>query len=160
MSTKACPSCSSPVPVDDLFCGKCGHRMTEQAPVTGASKTLYFSGAQPPGRAKLVLVRGDSSDGVSYQLNGTDHVVGRREGSILFAEDTLVSPKHANFFYRDSKLFVRDEGSTNGVFIRIKNNVPHRFRGATSWSASSCCRSRPRRPTWAAARRRGHLLLR
>jgi pSer/pThr/pTyr-binding forkhead associated (FHA) protein len=123
-SSKACPSCSSPVPGDDLFCGKCGHRMTEPAPTTGAAKTLYFSGVQPPGRAKLVLVRGDSSDGVSYQLNGVDHVVGRREGSILFAEDTLVSPKHANFFYRDTKLFVRDEGSTNGVFVRIKNSVP------------------------------------
>lgn len=123
MSTKACPTCSNPVPVDDLFCGKCGHRMTADGGQSVA-KTLYFSGVQPPGKAKLILVRGDSSDGVSYQLNGTDHPVGRRDGAIIFAEDALVSPKHANFFYRDTKLFVRDEGSTNGVYVRIRNAVP------------------------------------
>ena len=122
---KPCPSCTSPVPVDDLFCGKCGHRMTEPAaaPVT-AAKTLYFSGTQPQGRARLVLVRGDSSDGISYQLNGAEHLAGRREGAIIFAEDTLVSPRHASFLYRDTKLFVRDEGSTNGVFLRIRGGVP------------------------------------
>jgi pSer/pThr/pTyr-binding forkhead associated (FHA) protein len=124
MSMKSCPNCNSQIPADDLFCGKCGHRMTGDTGAPVVSKTLYFSGVQPPGRAKLILVRGDSSDGISYQLNGTDHLVGRREGAIIFAEDTLVSPKHANFLYRDAKLFVRDEGSTNGVFVRIKNSVP------------------------------------
>jgi pSer/pThr/pTyr-binding forkhead associated (FHA) protein/RNA polymerase subunit RPABC4/transcription elongation factor Spt4 len=125
MSMKPCPNCSNQIPIDDLFCGKCGHRITGDAAASPVvAKTLYFSGVQPPGRAKLILVRGDSSDGVSYQLNGTDHHVGRREGAIIFAEDTLVSPKHANFLYRDSKLFVRDEGSANGVFVRIKNSVP------------------------------------
>ena len=34
-----------------------------------------------------------------------------------------MSPRHANFFYRDTQLHVRDEGSTNGVFIRIRGPV-------------------------------------
>jgi pSer/pThr/pTyr-binding forkhead associated (FHA) protein len=62
-------------------------------------------------------------DGVSYQLNGIEHAVGRTDGAILFADDTLVSPRHANFIYRDGKLFVRDEGSANGVFLRIRAPV-------------------------------------
>ena len=32
-----------------------------------------------------------------------------------------MSPRHANFFYREGKLFVRDENSINGVFVRIRN---------------------------------------
>jgi pSer/pThr/pTyr-binding forkhead associated (FHA) protein len=110
----------------DRFCGQCGHRLEDLSGPAGGGgstgKTIFFSGVQAPGRAKLILVRGDA-DGVSYQLNGTEHVAGREEGAILFPEDPLISPHHANFFYRDNKLFVRDEGSVNGVFIRIKQPV-------------------------------------
>ncbi len=94
-----------------------------EAEAPSAGKTMFFSGTQVPGRAKLILVKGDTGDGVSYQLNGTEHVVGREEGAILFPDDPLISPRHANFIYRDAKLFVRDEGSTNGIFMRIKSPV-------------------------------------
>ena len=96
----------------------------EVAPAAGAAKTLYFAGVQPPGRAKLVLVKGDSSDGVAYQLNGTDHVVGRTRGGRSCSPRTRSSLPHANFIYRDTKLFVRDEGSVNGVFLRIRTPCP------------------------------------
>ncbi len=119
---KTCSSCGNHVPGDDRFCGKCGAKMPDaEAPLAG--KTMFFSGAQIPGRAKLILIKGDSGDGVAYQLNGTEHVVGRAEGAILFPEDTLISPRHASFIYRDGKLFVRDEGSTNGIFMRIHDPV-------------------------------------
>jgi pSer/pThr/pTyr-binding forkhead associated (FHA) protein len=126
MSTKPCPGCGNQVPVDDRFCGKCGARLTaaDPPPATGPSKTMYFSGLQQQSRAKLVLVKGDNGDGISYQLNGDEHLVGRLEGAILFPEDGLLSPRHANFIYREGKLVVRDESSTNGVFVRIKNAVP------------------------------------
>ena len=122
---KPCPSCGTPVPMDDRFCGKCGQRLGGEAPVVAAApgKTLYFSGQQALGRAKLIVVKGDTGDGVSYQLNGTEHLLGRTEGAILFADDTLISPRHANFLYRDGKLVVRDEDSHNGVFIRIRTPV-------------------------------------
>src|SRR5262245_33549811 len=78
-----------------------------------------FFGAMQASRAKLILIKGEGMDGVSYMLTGTDHTAGRLEGQILFPEDPLLSPRHANFVYRDGKLFVRDEGSANGVFVRI-----------------------------------------
>jgi pSer/pThr/pTyr-binding forkhead associated (FHA) protein len=80
---------------------------------------MFFGAMQAPGRAKLILIKGEGMDGVSYVLSATEHVAGRSEGAILFPEDPLLSPRHANFIYRDGKLFVRDEGSTNGVFVRI-----------------------------------------
>ena len=119
MSMKSCPNCGNQVPIDDRFCGKCGNRVDVSEPAPG--KTMFFAGVQMPGRAKLVLVKGDANDGVAYQLNGTEHVLGRMEGAILFPEDPLISPRHANFLYRETKLFVRDEGSVNGVFTRSKS---------------------------------------
>ena len=131
ISMRNCPTCASPQAADNKFCGSCGGKMDlapapEAAAPAGpstAGKTMFFSNVQMPARAKLILVKGDSGDGVSYQLNGTEHVVGREEGAILFPDDNLVSPRHANFVYRDTKLFVRDEGSTNGVFMRIRTPV-------------------------------------
>ncbi len=125
MSTKACSACGNQVPVDDRFCGKCGERFDLPAglPTASPSKTMFFAGVQLSGKAKLVLIKSDSMDGVSYQLNGTEHVVGRSDGAILFGDDTLISPRHANFVYRDNRLHVRDEGSTNGVFLRIRAPV-------------------------------------
>jgi len=121
MSTKTCPSCGNQVPEHDRFCGQCGTRMDSAPPPAAGSagKTMFFSGVQPTGLAKLVLVKADTGDGLAYQLSGTEHIVGRTEGAILFPDDPLLSPRHANFVYRDNKLFVNDEGSTNGVFIRI-----------------------------------------
>jgi len=126
MTTKTCPSCGAPTPVDNRFCGGCGSKLggdAGSAPPGSAGKTMFFAHVPQPGRAKLVVIKGDSMDGVAYQLNGTEHVVGRSEGAILFPEDPLVSPRHANFVYRDNKLHVRDEGSVNGVFVRIKSPV-------------------------------------
>jgi pSer/pThr/pTyr-binding forkhead associated (FHA) protein len=80
---------------------------------------MFFGAMQAPGRAKLILIKGEGMDGVSYVLSATEHLAGRIEGEILFPDDPLLSPRHANFIYRDGRLFVRDEGSANGVFVRI-----------------------------------------
>ncbi|MFN3197813.1 MAG: FHA domain-containing protein [Bradymonadia bacterium] len=112
-----CPSCSADVAPHHKFCGKCGYPMGDvprpQAPATAE---------QPPpeGRARLVLIRGEGLDGVSYHLNAAEHHAGRRTGAILFPEDHYLSPRHANFFYSAGRLMVRDEGSLNGVYIRIR----------------------------------------
>jgi pSer/pThr/pTyr-binding forkhead associated (FHA) protein len=79
---------------------------------------------QVPGKARLILIKGaDEMDGISYHLNAESHLVGKSEGVILFANDPWVSPKHANFYYRDSALFVRDEDTDNGVFIRTRETI-------------------------------------
>jgi pSer/pThr/pTyr-binding forkhead associated (FHA) protein len=46
-----------------------------------------------------------------------------RSGQVEFPEDPFISARHANFFYRDGRLVVRDEGSLNGVFIRVHGEV-------------------------------------
>ena len=85
---------------------------------------MFFGANQVPGKARLVVIKGEGLDGVTYQLNGTEHIAGRSEGAILFPEDPLLSPRHANFIYQNGQLRVHDEGSVNGVFVRIRTPTP------------------------------------
>jgi pSer/pThr/pTyr-binding forkhead associated (FHA) protein len=114
-----CRSCSTPVPVGHKFCGRCGAAVPPE--ILGA-RTQFFGQLQAPGKAKLILIRGEGVEGLSYQLNAEQHVVGRN-GQLVFPDDPFVSPKHANLFYRNGKLVVRDEGSLNGVFLRVRGTV-------------------------------------
>ncbi|MEA2699547.1 MAG: hypothetical protein QOI66_3818, partial [Myxococcales bacterium] len=107
MPGKICPSCGTEVVVDNRFCGKCGAKV-DGAPGPGAggavAKTMFFGASQAAGRAKLVVIKGEGVDGITYQLNGTEHIAGRTEGAILFPDDPLLSPRHANFLYREGRL--------------------------------------------------------
>src|SRR5262249_45606955 len=117
-----CKECSTPVPSGHRFCGSCGASVPEKIQ---RLRTEYFGTMQAPGRARLILIRGggQGTDGLSYLLQGTEHVAGRKEAQILFPEDTWLSPRHANFLYRREKLVVRDEGSANGVYLRIRQQA-------------------------------------
>jgi hypothetical protein len=113
---RTCPNCSSEVPGQYRFCGFCGTRV-ESSEV----KPVWAQQNQQVSRARLVLVKGEGQDGVAFPLTDSgEHVAGRLEGGIMFPEDPLLSPRHATFFFRDGKLFVRDDSSRNGVFIRLR----------------------------------------
>jgi hypothetical protein len=114
-----CRSCSSGVPTGHKFCGRCGAAVPVE--ILNA-QVLFFGDMQNPAKAKLILIRGEGMDGLSFHLKADQHLVGRN-GQLVFPDDPFVSPKHANFFYRDGKLVVRDEGSLNGVYIRVRGTV-------------------------------------
>jgi pSer/pThr/pTyr-binding forkhead associated (FHA) protein len=113
-----CKECSSPGPGGHKFCGSCGAGVP--AEVQDPSPH-YFGAMQTPGKARLILIRGDQGvEGLSYLLQGTEHVAGRQDAQILFPDDPWMSPRHANFIYRGDKLVVRDEGAANGIYVRVK----------------------------------------
>lgn len=114
-----CPECQSPVPSGQKFCGACGANVPQ---VIQDLQTDYFGAMQEPGNARLVLIRGDQGvDGLSYVLKANEHYAGSQEGQILFPDDRWLSPKHANFFYRDGSLVVRDESDGNGIYVRLRS---------------------------------------
>ncbi len=134
-TARSCPFCGADVALNHRFCGSCGKPVGPAAPAPAPpsvarpqplpqpaglrpGKTMFFGAMQAPS-PKLILIKGEGLDGVTYVLSATEHIAGRLEGAILFPEDPLLSPRHANFIYRDGKLIVRDEGSANGVFLRI-----------------------------------------
>jgi hypothetical protein len=114
-----CRSCSTPVPLGHKFCGRCGAAIPTDV---ANARTQFFGQLQLPGKAKLILIRGDGVEGLSYQLNAEQHVVGRT-GQLVFPDDVFISPRHANLFYRNGKLVVRDEASLNGVFWRVRGTL-------------------------------------
>lgn len=114
-----CRSCASGVPNGHKFCGRCGTPVPNE--ILNA-RTLFFGDMQNPAKAKLILIRGEGMDGLSFHLKAEHHVVGR-DGQLVFPDDPFVSRKHADFFYRDGKLVVRDEQSLNGVYIRVRGTV-------------------------------------
>jgi pSer/pThr/pTyr-binding forkhead associated (FHA) protein len=100
-------------------CGSCGSAIPTEI---ANARTQFFGQLQVPGKAKLILIRGEGVEGLSYQLNAEQHIVGRN-GQLVFPDDPYVSPRHANLFYRNGKLVVRDEGSLNGVYLRVRGTV-------------------------------------
>jgi pSer/pThr/pTyr-binding forkhead associated (FHA) protein len=143
-----CPTCGVMVTLGHRFCFNCGGKMpsagvpaaaqsgahavnefgdietkvSRNLPKPGQRPTLFF-GAMQAARAKLTLIRGDGLDGVSFTLAGDEHLAGREDVPLLFPDDPFLSPVHANFFYRNQRLLVRDEGSVNGVFVRIIGGI-------------------------------------
>ena len=114
-----CESCMTPVPSGHKFCGRCGEPVPEDILHL---RTDYFSDMQDPSKARVVLIRGQDMEGLSYHLKADQHLVGRG-GALDFSDDPFVSEKHANFFYRAGRLVVRDEGSLNGVYFRVRGSV-------------------------------------
>lgn len=113
-----CKECSTPVPSGHKFCGACGATVPKDML---DKKVEFFGSMQAPGKARLILIRGtEGADGLSYLLQGTEHIAGTTDAQIPFPNDSWISPRHANFFYRSEKLYVKDEGSLNGVYIRIR----------------------------------------
>ena len=116
-SSRLCGNCGSVVPEEHFFCGQCGASYGEQG---AEDETLYFGAMQAPGRAKLILITGEGLPGLSYHLNSTNHIAGKGKGVILFPEDDYLDDEQAMFFYKANELYLRDCGSTNGTFLRIR----------------------------------------
>lgn len=73
--------------------------------------------------ARLVTILKDGSEGQVYRLTGASTDIGRTEGNILLADDPYVSPRHARVTSRDGQYFLKDLGSVNGIFYKIREPV-------------------------------------
>ena len=81
--------------------------------------------APPPapavaGRLRLIVEGGD--DNTVYELQD-ETLIGRRHGDITFAHDGFMSDNHARIVRRGNHYVLSDEGSRNGVYIKIKPEV-------------------------------------
>ena len=125
-----CPRCGEAAGAGQ-FCARCGQPLGQRGtqvmarpPAGGRTATAAF-GALAPGRAKLVLERGEGFDGATFRLNAESVQAGRSQGAVLFPADPCLAPHHATFSYRNGALHVRDEGAPGGVFLRLRGlSVP------------------------------------
>lgn len=125
-----CPVCGANVPPDFAFCGKCGTRLS-QIPSAVAPKTA--AKPAPPAvearveavvRGKIVMIQPDGSEGISVPIVESGTCIGRNTGE-AFKEDYFLSPDHARFVIEGDTLFVEDENSLNGIYIRLAPETPY-----------------------------------
>ncbi len=125
-----CPRCGEEAGAGQ-FCARCGQplgargtQVMAKPPSAVHSATSVF-GALAPGRAKLVLERGEGFDGAVFRLNAESVDAGRSKGAVLFPDDPCLAAHHATFLYKNGALHVRDEGAPGGTFLRLRDlSVP------------------------------------
>lgn len=89
------------------------------------AKTMFFGALQQQDvTPRLVVIKGEGADGLTYQLSGETQVLGRERGDLCFSEDPFLSPEHGKFTVQGGRLFVQDLNSTNGIFVRIRAPAP------------------------------------
>lgn len=70
--------------------------------------------------ARLVTILKDGSEGLSYRLTAPVTDIGRSEGNIVLPDDPYLSPRHARISLRNGRYYLRDLGSVNGIFYRLR----------------------------------------
>jgi pSer/pThr/pTyr-binding forkhead associated (FHA) protein len=70
-------------------------------------------------RARVVVIAKDGGEGASYSV-GEVLDFGRSEGDVIVAEDRYLSPRHARLVRRGERIYLRDLGSTNGLYLRLR----------------------------------------
>ena len=70
-------------------------------------------------KGRLVVIQKDGGEGQSFPL-GDQVDIGRESGECIFADDRYMSPRHARLTRKNGGLLVRDLGTPNGVYLRIR----------------------------------------
>ncbi len=71
-----------------------------------------------PGRLVSILLDGTPADEFPLVANGAT-TIGRRETTVAFPDDSMLSDRHASITHGPAGLELRDSGSPNGVFLKI-----------------------------------------
>jgi pSer/pThr/pTyr-binding forkhead associated (FHA) protein len=73
---------------------------------------------------RLTALRADGSEAGTFDLPEVPTVTVGRDTGAIFAGDSYLSPRHATFTRRGLDVLVRDEGSLNGVYVKLKPHEP------------------------------------
>lgn len=120
-SERSCPQCGHRNTPNNRFCAACGYNLSTAASQP-EPKPAATAGASASG-VLLTALRADGSEAGNYRLPQPSATVGRDTDSV-FAGDSYLSPKHAMFQVDGSRVTVRDVGSLNGVYVKLRPNEP------------------------------------
>ena len=119
-----CPQCGHRNTTANRFCASCGYNLAALVASQPPAAAQAAAPAAGGGGIRLTALRADGSEAGNYRLPDAQAVtVGRDTGSI-FAGDSYLSPRHATFTRRGAQLFIKDEGSLNGVYLKLRPNEP------------------------------------
>jgi pSer/pThr/pTyr-binding forkhead associated (FHA) protein len=84
--------------------------------------TLASPEPQLPYQASLVVERGAAA-GTSYVLGSIENIVGGA-GAAIELPDPHLAARHAAVIFDEQRLMLRDEGSANGVYVKLRDAAP------------------------------------
>jgi len=72
---------------------------------------------------RIALVIGRETTGNAFPIPESGIHIGRERGDVLFPEDGYVSGLHCHIAYEGGKITLTDLGSSNGTFIRLREET-------------------------------------
>jgi len=125
-ATIDCPQCGHTNKLGNRFCASCGFNLSTSNPPAVAPRPA--SGAPVAGAPtvsiSLTALRADGSEAGTFTLPPQPTtLIGRDTGSI-FAGDSYLSPRHASINVTGNQVMIRDEGSLNGVYLKLRPQTP------------------------------------
>ncbi len=117
-----CKECSTPVPSGHKFCGRCGAVVPPQILDL---RTDFFGAMQSPGKARLILDPRRCGHRWPHLPPGMARSTwpAGATGRSCFRTTPGSARATRTSCYRGDKLVVRDEGSLNGVYLRVRGQV-------------------------------------
>jgi pSer/pThr/pTyr-binding forkhead associated (FHA) protein len=92
-------------------------------PLTPLEDGTEIIGTPNPGYwGRLSVVVGRDLDGPAFPLFDETARLGRERGDILFPEDGYVSGAHCQLAVHDGRVHLKDLGSSNGTFLRVRES--------------------------------------
>jgi pSer/pThr/pTyr-binding forkhead associated (FHA) protein len=121
-----CPNCSTPIQAGFIFCGRCGFDMRTYSPPPAMPVDDVATPASQKGPVPdLVLLTPDGQESNRFALAFGDVTVGRAStAEIPCPENFFLSELHGTFSWDGGRLVIRDLGSFNGTFIKVKQELP------------------------------------
>lgn len=108
---------------DELRVGRQLMRV-ERHPATPPTSEPLWGSPNPGYRFRLVQVLAGDVDGDVFPLLEGENLVGRTAGDLSFPTDGYVSSRHASIVVQGDSIVVRDQGSSNGTFVRLPEQAP------------------------------------
>ncbi len=98
--------------------------MRPSAPEFSFASRGHRPAVSATGIAHLAVISQDGTTGQTHWIERGSVDIGREEGEIRLAADRYVSPRHARVVASGSSFFLRDLGSLNGVYLRVRDSEP------------------------------------
>jgi pSer/pThr/pTyr-binding forkhead associated (FHA) protein/DNA-directed RNA polymerase subunit RPC12/RpoP len=97
------------------------HLMANVPPIVEKAPETLTAGSPDTGYwGRLSLISGPDLESRGFVFNGDEVTLGREIGEVLFRDDGFVSGRHARIAKVENKVFIKDLGSSNGTYIRIR----------------------------------------
>jgi ribosomal protein L40E len=95
----------------------------EAAAAEDSFEAAPIEDATPPFQASLVVEKG-SAAGTVFALGRMENSMGGPGTNVELGDDPFLAPHAATLLFADDHLVVRDEGTSNGVFVKVRDSAP------------------------------------